>query len=99
MLTINSQVNSPMDILSWDQHDITTNTLIKDVTQANIQPLKFKGEYCMLCNTNPLTPLAQHLILEHKLIKLYIDSLQEDKCPNKECNLKDQKYLGHMNYS
>jgi hypothetical protein len=89
-----------MDILSWDHQDITTDTLIKDVTQAIIQPLELKGDYCMLCNKDIKdTPLTQHIVLEHKLIKLYMDSMQDDRCPNKECDLKSQKFMKHMNYS
>ena len=98
LLKIDSQVNSPMNILSWNNTEITTDTVIRDKTQANITKLSYEGEHCMLCNKTLLTPLVRHLILDHKLIKLYTDTLQGDKCPNIGCDMKNQKYLENMNY-
>ena len=39
-----------MDILSWEHQNITTDTLIKDMNKAVVQPLELTGDHCVLCN-------------------------------------------------
>ena len=57
----------------------------------------------MLCNKDvKSTTLAQHMILKHKLIMLYINSMPIDDyltCPNQYCNLNLQKFMTQMDYS
>ena len=86
-----------MDILSWEHQNITTDTLIKDANKAVIEPLKLRGNHCELCNKDiKNTTLAQHGILEHKLIMLYMNTMDSNiTCPNKYCNLHQQKFMRH----
>ena len=79
--------------------------LIKDKDKAVVQPLEQKGDHCVLCNNDiENTNVGQHMILEHKLINLYIDSMPINDnnhmtCPNQYCNLNQQKFMKHMSYS
>ena len=65
--------NSPVDILSWEYQDSTMDLLIKDKDKAVVQPLEQKEDHCVLCNNDiENTNFGQHIIIEHKLINLYI---------------------------
>ena len=97
LLKANNNISTPVDILSWEQQNITTDTLIKDANKAVIQPLKLTGNHCELSNKDVKnTTLAQHVILEHKLIMLYMNTMDSNiTCPNKYCNLHQQKFMRH----